>query len=124
MADSSLKSRDLVSDARIITVIAGSIGFEGLMLKKPVIVLGKAPYNFLPSSMIRHVDKPGQLGDDIRDILENYEYNEKALLSYISAIINESVPVDLYTMFLGRKGVYRPEDKGDSQQDHKDERKM
>ena len=123
LADSSLKSRDLVSDARIITVIAGSIGFEGLMLKKPVIVLGKAPYNFLPSSMIRHVDKPGQLGDDIRDILENYEYNEKALLSYISAIINESVPVDLYTMFLGRKGVYRPEDKGDSQQDHKDERK-
>jgi hypothetical protein len=108
IAHPSLKSRELISNSRLITVISGSIGFEALMLKKPVVVLGRAPFNFLPKSMIRHADSPGRLGNDIRDLLEHYEYNEEALLSYISAVIKESVPVDFYSKLLGRKGTYSP----------------
>jgi len=78
------------------------------MLKKPVVVLGRAPFNFLPKSMICHADSPGRLGNDIRDLLEHYKYNEAALLSYISAVIKESVPVDFYSKLLGRKGTYSP----------------
>ena len=77
-----------------------------LILKKPVIVLGLTSYNFLPTSMIHHADSPGRLGYDIRDLLENYKYNEAALLSYIAAVIKESVPVDFYSKLLGRKGVF------------------
>ena len=58
--------------------------------------------------MIRHADNPDRLGYEIRDLLENYKYNEKALLSYIAAVINDSVPIDFYSKLLGRKGVYSP----------------
>lgn len=108
IAHPSLKSRELISNSRLITIISGAIGFEALMLKKPVVVLGQASFNFLPKSMIRHADSPGRLGNDIRDLLEHYEYNEEALLSYISAVIKESVPVDFYSKLLGRKGTYSP----------------
>ena len=108
LAHPSLKSRELVSNASLITVIAGSIGFEALILRKPVVVLGRTPYNFLPKSMIHHANSLDRLGYDIRDLMENYEYNEDALLSYIAAVMKDSVPVDFYSRLLGRKSVYSP----------------
>ncbi len=109
LAHPSLKSRELISNARLITVIAGSICFEASILKKPAIILGQTPYNFLPSNMIRYAGNPDRLGYEIRDLLENYEYNETALLSYIAAVIKESVPVDFYSKLIGRKGLYSPD---------------
>ena len=117
LAHPSLTSRELISHSRLVTVIAGSIGFEGLMLSKPVIVLGGAPFSFLPSSMIRHADNPNLLGHEIRDLLENYQFKEDALLAYIAAVMSSSVRVDFYSRLLGRQGVYR-EDRQDGDEDH------
>jgi len=107
LAHPGLNSREMASQARLITVIAGSVGLEGLILNKPVIVLGKTPYNFLPASMIRHAESPDRLGYDIRDLLENYEYNDTALLCYIAATMKNSVSIDFYSRLLSRRGVYR-----------------
>jgi hypothetical protein len=107
LAHPSMKSRELISHSQLVTVIAGSIGFEGLMLNKPVIVLGGAPFSFLPSSMIRHISNPNLLGDQIRDLLENYQFREEALLGYIAAVMSSSVRVDFYSRLIGRQGVYR-----------------
>lgn len=107
LAGPELTSRELVLRARIITVIAGSIGLEALMLKKPVVALGRAPFNFMPTSMIRHVENPALIGFETRDLLENYQYDEHAMLSYIAAVIKNSVPVDYYSILLGRAGAYR-----------------
>jgi len=109
LAHPSLNSRELVSQSQLITVIAGSIAFEGLMLGKPVITLGRTPFNFLPCSMIRHIDNPNLLGDEIRELLENYEYNEEALVCYIAGVMKNSVQVDFYSRLLGRKETYREE---------------
>ncbi|MHC4677069.1 MAG: capsular polysaccharide export protein, LipB/KpsS family [Planctomycetota bacterium] len=107
LADPNLTSRELISHSRLVAVIAGSIGFEGLMLNKPVVVLGGAPFSFLSSSMIRHISNPNLLGDEIRDLLENYQFVEKSLLSYIAAVMSNSVRVDFYSRLIGREGVYR-----------------
>ena len=107
LAHPSMMSRELIAHSQLVTVIAGSIGFEGLMLNKPVIVLGGAPFSFLPSSMIRHISNPNLLGDQIRDLLENYQFKEEALLGYIAAVMSSSVRVDFYSRLLARQGVYR-----------------
>lgn len=102
-----VSSRLLIEKASLICVVGGSIGFEGAIMKKPVVVLGRAPFNILPETMIkccRHLDK---LAYDIRHILENYCYDDKALVSYISAVMNESVSVDFYSRLIGREGVYQ-----------------
>lgn len=106
LAHPALQSRELVANARLITVIAGSVGLEGLFVKKPVVVLGGAPYTFLPRTMVRHVAEPDQLGVEVRELLQNYECNDSALLAYISTIMQESAPIDFYSRLLGRKGTY------------------
>jgi hypothetical protein len=123
LAHPSMKSRELISHSQLITVIAGSIGFEGLMLNKPVIVLGGAPFSFLSSSMIRHISNPNLLGDQIRDLLENYQFKEEALLCYIAAVMSSSVRVDFYSRLIGRQGVYR-EDLHEQDSDEDKEREI
>ncbi|MBU1863746.1 MAG: hypothetical protein KKH94_08805 [Candidatus Omnitrophica bacterium] len=115
LSQPAITSRDLICHARIVTVIAGSIGFEGIVLKKPVIVLGGAPYNYLPSSMIRYAANPMKLGEEIRALLEQYEYKEEALLSYVAAVMQESVSVDFYSRLLKRPGAYNPDGLGDEE---------
>jgi len=122
LAHPSLNSRELISHARIITAIAGSMGFEAIILKKPVVVLGRTPFSILPGNMIRHASNPDRLGNDIRHLLENYEYDEGALLSYISAVMKDSVPVDYYSKLIRRKGVYSPGGNNDDQKAQEEER--
>lgn len=109
LAYPGLKSRELITHARLVSIIAGSIGFEALILKKPVVMLGHAPFEFLPQEMIRCAKNPDRLGNDVREILENYNHDERALQAYIAAVMSNSVPVDFYSVLLSRKGVYRPE---------------
>jgi len=108
LAPPEMKSRELVIKADLITVISGSIGLEGLMLKVPVVVLGRAPFNFLPKTMMRHVTNPDSLGFEIRDLLGNYRYEETAMQSYIAAVMKDSVAVDFYSILSGRKEAYNP----------------
>jgi len=108
LAHPGLTSRELIASARLITVIAGSIGFEGLILRKPVVVLGRTPFNFLPPGMIRYAQNPDRLGFDVRELLERHADDEEALLSYVAAVMRESVPIDFYSKLLGRKGVFSP----------------
>ncbi len=120
LADPRVQSRELVNNARIVTLIAGSIGLEALIVRKPVVLLGQTPFSFLPSKMIRYADNPERLGHEIRDLLEHYECDEKALLCYVSAVIRDSVQIDFYTRLLGRTGVYSP-DKPENGQETEDQ---
>ena len=78
------------------------------MLKVPVVVLGRAPFNFLPKSMMRHAKNPDSLGFEIRDLLTNYHYDEAAMQSYVAAVMKDSVAVDFYSILSGRKEAYNP----------------
>jgi hypothetical protein len=109
LAPPEMGSRELVNNADLVATISGSIGLEGLIMQVPVVVLGRAPFNFLPQSMIRHVPDPDSLGFQIRDLLESYQYNEKAIKSYIGGVMKESVPVDFYSRLLRRKEAFNPD---------------
>ncbi len=56
-----------------------------------------------------HAAKPDNLAVEINELLDNYSHNEEALLAFISAVIKISVPVNFYTVLLGRSGVYAPD---------------
>jgi hypothetical protein len=96
-------SRDLIKNASLITVISGSIALEAMFLKKPAIVLGLTPFNFLPKTMLRYNEDPTKLGDEIKEILMNYKYDDKALECYVAAIIKSSVRVDFYSVLSKRQ---------------------
>jgi hypothetical protein len=104
LADPAIPSRPAVENARLVANIAGSMGWEAVLRQKPVVLFGRTPYEFLPSSMVRRVTDLEHLGDEIADLMENYRYQEEAVTAYVEATMSESVPVNLYTTLLGRGG--------------------
>lgn len=110
LAHPGMTSRELIQNSRFVAIVSGSVGLEAIMVRKPVVILGRVPFSFLPETMVRHVKDLDRLAWNINDLLENHSHDEAALIAYISAVIEGSVPVDFYSVLLGRKGVYRPGD--------------
>lgn len=105
LVPTKMTSHEILKHARLIVIISGSIGFEALIQKKPVLHFGNVSFSWLPENMIKKTN-PQNLKEDIKSILENYCHDEEALRAYISAMIQESVEVDFYTKLLGRTGVF------------------
>jgi hypothetical protein len=108
IASPDTESRDLINHSKLVTVISGSIAMEAMILEKPAIVLGRAPFNFLPRSMMKYVSNPDMLDFEIHDLLEKYSYDEIAIKSYVQAVKEKSVGVDFYSVLMDRKEAYNP----------------
>ena len=54
--------------------------------------------------MVRYVESMPSLAVEIRDFHENYKYDEWALVCYVAAHIESSIPLNLFTGLLGKGG--------------------
>jgi len=104
-----LKVRTLIEYSELVTVLGGTVGFEALLLKKPVVLLGSALYQMINSKMMRKVSNSDSLAKAIDEILCTYKYEEDTLITYISFIIENSVGVDFYSKLLKRSDAYSDE---------------
>lgn len=114
LAAPELKSRELVQGAELIFVISGSVGLESLMLKKPVIHFGNAPFSILPASMISRCTDLFELAHLVRRTLDEHRHDEEAMIAYVAAVQNLSLSVDWYTRLLGRGEGFRFDKKQES----------
>ena len=102
--DFYLPSIEVVKKSRMIIVISGNIGFEAVLLGKPVISIGDTPYNMLPKTMVNHLDGIKDLYKEINSTIKNHKWSGDILEKYICAIIINSFPLDLYTVLLRKEG--------------------
>lgn len=102
LVPASFSNRTLIRFSQLVTIISGSTGLEALMLGKPVIILAEAPFQFLPSNMVRSVKALSCLPKEIKDLMANYTFHEEAVLAYLTAIIENSVKIDFYSLVLER----------------------
>ena len=102
-ADPTWNARLIIRNSILVATIASSVGFEALMLGKPVITFGQTFYEILPSFMVRKITNLNTLSENIVDLIKNFHFDEKALIDYIAAVMSRSVPIDFYTTVLGRK---------------------
>ncbi len=116
-ADPTLDARPFIVNSRLVATIASSVGFEAVLLGKPVLTFGQTPYEILPSSMVRRVKDINELGENIADLLKNHYFDEQALISYIAAVMSRSVPIDFYTTLLERKAQFSLRENPDRQKD-------
>lgn len=105
-----ISTHQVIKKAALIAVISGSTGLEAAIMGRPVITFGSPVYNILPDNMVRHVENLNQLGFEIKDLLKNYIKDDSCLLNYLSSIISGSVPVNLYTVLLGKAGRFSTDD--------------
>lgn len=110
-----LTSREVLEHTRLVTVIGGSIALEAAIIGRPVLVLGRVPFAFLPDSMLKHAERPDDLAYEICDLMAGFRSDEEAIVRYVAAVVTSSVPIDFYSVLIGRSGVYRP-DGGDTGQ--------
>lgn len=115
--DPTMDARFLIMNSRLVATVASSVGFEALLLGKPVITFGQTPYEILPSTMVRRIKDLNNLDENIADLLQNHSHDEEALINYIAAVMNRSVAIDFYTTLLERKTQFSLRDSPDRQKD-------
>lgn len=94
LLDPRIESFGIVQNAELVLTIAGTVGWEGTLFKKPVITFGKAPYGDLP--FIRQCGDFNELPYLVQNQLHHFKYDEKAVLNYLCAIMEDSAAVDYY----------------------------
>lgn len=87
------KSFDIILQAKLITAISSSCGWEATLLKKPVITFGQAFYNQL--SFIKKCRAFEELPQMVKEQIENFNYDEPELINYLTKIFESSALVDL-----------------------------
>lgn len=100
----STSTRDVINNSELVFVLSGFVGFEAILLKKPVISFGDIMYSCISDLMIRKCTNTSRLSQSINDMISNYEYSEHSLKSYISAVYENTVGIDFYSSLLGKKG--------------------
>jgi hypothetical protein len=104
LVDPLIPTHGVIQHASLVAVISGSTGLEAAVIGKPVLTFGVPAYNNLPRCMVRHVRSLHDLADDVRDLMENYRLDESALERFLAAHVAGAVPVDLYSVLLGKPG--------------------
>ena len=107
LIDSSVGTTKIIKYSSLVTTISGSVGFEGIILGKPVIIFGNAPYQILPNTTVKKAENISSLSDDINFILNNFIYDVEKIRIFISSVMRTSVPIDFYTTLLGRSEQYQ-----------------
>lgn len=88
LIDPTIIGFELIKNAKIITVISGSAGWEATLLKKPVITFGKTYYNQL--SFVKKCRAYEDLPYLIKEQLENFHYNEQEMEIFLAKIFSSS----------------------------------
>jgi len=103
-------ARYWIESCDLVTILTSSVGLEAVMLQKPVITLGHCPFNAFPESMVRYCKNLSLLPIEIKNLLDDYDYDVKSAESYVAAILELSVGVNLYSELLGRKYTFHEKD--------------
>tara|TARA_B100001250_G_scaffold245495_1_gene211061 strand:+ start:5262 stop:6788 length:1527 start_codon:yes stop_codon:yes gene_type:complete len=102
--DSNYSTYSVIKNSQLVFVLSGFVGFEAIILKKPVIVFGDTMYGCLPDSMIRKCINTSNLSEVIKDLVSNYQYSSHNLKSYLSAVYENTEGINFYSSLLGKKG--------------------
>lgn len=102
LIDVTAPSLPIVRQADLVAVISSSIGLEAAMIGKPLLILGHPKYAALPNTIARSCYNLFELSATIRALLDEYRYDEKGLLDFLSALIMGSVDVDMYSVLLAK----------------------
>ena len=78
----------LIDQAKAVITVGGTIGWEGMVRRKPVICFSQSWYEYFTHGVLRIKDK-----DDLEkmtDFIKNYQYNEQELNIYLKTIESNS----------------------------------
>jgi len=78
----------IIDKSKAVITIAGTMGWESMIRKKPVICFGPAWYEHFTHGVLRIKDEDDL--NKITDFIKNFKYSEKELMIYLKAVENNS----------------------------------
>jgi len=84
---------ELIKNAKLISVITSSVGWEAILLQKPIITFGDVFFNSLSS--VKKCENIERLPYLVKEQLENFQHDERELENFIGIILQESSAVGL-----------------------------
>lgn len=94
----------LAKNASLTVTITGSGGWESILFKKPVITFGDVFYNDL--SFVKQCRGFEELPYLIKSQLEHQTNNEEETLNFISALLEDSIPVDYMNLWINADSLH------------------
>jgi hypothetical protein len=83
---------DLARLSTLTVTITGTSAWETILFKKPIISFGDVFYNDIPG--VKRCRSFEEFPYLVKEQLENWEHDETQLVNYVSALLEDSVPVD------------------------------
>lgn len=93
LLDPTIPIFEILLNAQLIITITGTAGWEGILLKKPVITFGDVFYN--PLSFVKRCRSYEDLPLLVKQQLNDFKYDEVELIKFIAVLFAESIDVDL-----------------------------
>lgn len=84
---------NLIKNAKLVFSISGGAIWEAIFLKKPTITFADVWFNKL--SMVKRSKNIEDLPYLVKEQLENFRHNDKELINFIGAILEDSINADL-----------------------------
>ena len=113
IAEPSLKVNDIIKFAESVLVVTGSTGYDAILGNKPLITLGRSPFNCLPENMVLYLDNLSDFYTKYINFLDIHKPDLELIEKFIANIVDHSVDVNLYSDLLGRNYVEKFEGKED-----------
>lgn len=93
-----------LESASAVATVSGFVGFEALMVGKPVLVLGDASFSVLPETMVRKIGALSDVASELRDLLVNFKQDNNILKAFVAACMSVGCSVNLYSELLAKPG--------------------
>ena len=102
-------SFEIIEHSSAIFTITGTPGLEGLILKRPVIVLGSAYYRFCPLAIDASNVAPTQWPRLMADTLAHYRHDEDVLETFLGALFENAFRGIYIEPLAARDAILAPE---------------
>ncbi|MDO8482056.1 MAG: hypothetical protein Q7S75_03160 [bacterium] len=100
-------SHALIKSAKLIATITGTVGWEAVLLGKPVITFGNVYYNALGA--VKKCNDIEELPALVKERLERFVPNDTELISFIAALLENSENLRLHELWEKGTGSADPE---------------
>jgi hypothetical protein len=101
LINSAVNGHDLARSAKLTITLTGTAGWESILFKKPVIVFGDVYFMNIPG--VKRCHGWEELPFLIKEQLEEWKHDEESLVDYISALLENSIPVDYLSLWTSAK---------------------
>ena len=91
-----VNSQELISKSQAVISITGSVGFEALFYKKPVILFVDEYYDIISS--VTKTASFTELNEKIKNALSNFRFDNKEMNVLVQAIENKTITVPYYSI--------------------------